>query len=55
MICVCVFFLCVYVHCTTLLFEIILQFKILGGFQWQGEYPWCIIEVKRKNSPTVFK
>ncbi|KAF0762620.1 Uncharacterized protein FWK35_00028170 [Aphis craccivora] len=26
-----------------------------GGFRWQCEYPWCIIEVKSKHFPTVFK
>ncbi|KAF0772607.1 Uncharacterized protein FWK35_00006414 [Aphis craccivora] len=26
-----------------------------GGFQWQSEYLWCMIEVKSKNFPTVFK
>ena len=26
-----------------------------GGFRWQSEYPWCIIEVKSKHFPTVFK
>ncbi|KAE9539820.1 hypothetical protein AGLY_005072 [Aphis glycines] len=32
-----------------------LQFQTLGGgFLWQSEYPWCIIEVK-KHFPTVFK
>ncbi|KAF0766972.1 Uncharacterized protein FWK35_00019262 [Aphis craccivora] len=25
------------------------------GFRWQNEYPWSIIEVKSKHSPTVFK
>ncbi|KAE9526135.1 hypothetical protein AGLY_013766, partial [Aphis glycines] len=26
-----------------------------GGFRWKSEYPWCIIEVKSKLFPTVFK
>ena len=26
-----------------------------GGFRWQSGYPWCIIEVKSKHFPTVFK
>ncbi|KAF0762451.1 Uncharacterized protein FWK35_00008292 [Aphis craccivora] len=26
-----------------------------GDFRWQSEYPWCIIEVKRKHFPTVLK
>ncbi|KAE9525152.1 hypothetical protein AGLY_014566 [Aphis glycines] len=26
-----------------------------GGFRWKSEYPWCIIEVKSKHFPTVFK
>ncbi|KAF0764193.1 Uncharacterized protein FWK35_00007123 [Aphis craccivora] len=25
------------------------------GFRWKSEYPWCIIEVKSKHFPTVFK
>ncbi|KAF0740841.1 Uncharacterized protein FWK35_00033344 [Aphis craccivora] len=25
------------------------------GFHWQDEYPWCIIEVKSKYFPIVFK
>ncbi|KAE9544319.1 hypothetical protein AGLY_001498, partial [Aphis glycines] len=27
----------------------------IGGFRWQSEYPWCIIEVKSKKLPVVFK
>ncbi|KAF0773781.1 Uncharacterized protein FWK35_00000057 [Aphis craccivora] len=23
-----------------------------GGFRWQNEYPWCIIEVKSNHFPT---
>ncbi|KAF0756299.1 Uncharacterized protein FWK35_00031058 [Aphis craccivora] len=26
-----------------------------GGFRWKSEYPCCIIEVKSKHFPTVFK
>ncbi|KAF0739487.1 Uncharacterized protein FWK35_00039316 [Aphis craccivora] len=26
-----------------------------GGFRWQSEYLWRIIEVKSKHFPTVFK
>ncbi|KAF0700435.1 Uncharacterized protein FWK35_00032396, partial [Aphis craccivora] len=26
-----------------------------GGFRWQSEYPWCIIEVKCKYFPIVLK
>ncbi|KAF0764252.1 Uncharacterized protein FWK35_00036972 [Aphis craccivora] len=26
-----------------------------GGFRWKSEYPWCIIEVKSKPLPIVFK
>ncbi|KAE9534735.1 hypothetical protein AGLY_008027 [Aphis glycines] len=26
-----------------------------GGFRWKSEYPWCIIQVKSKHFPTVFK
>ncbi|KAF0768090.1 Uncharacterized protein FWK35_00000696, partial [Aphis craccivora] len=26
-----------------------------GGFRCKSEYPWCIIEVKSKYFPTVFK
>ncbi|KAF0755816.1 Uncharacterized protein FWK35_00026114, partial [Aphis craccivora] len=26
-----------------------------GGFRCKSEYPWCIIEVKSKHFPTVFK
>ncbi|KAE9522195.1 hypothetical protein AGLY_017455, partial [Aphis glycines] len=26
-----------------------------GGFRWKSEYLWCIIEVKSKHFPTVFK
>ena len=26
-----------------------------GGFRGQNEYAWCIIEVKSKHFPTVFK
>ncbi|KAF0767535.1 Uncharacterized protein FWK35_00002086 [Aphis craccivora] len=26
-----------------------------GGFRWKSEYPWCIIKVKSKRFPTVFK
>ncbi|KAF0751226.1 sideroflexin-2-like [Aphis craccivora] len=26
-----------------------------GGFRWKSEYIWCIIEVKSKHFPTVFK
>ncbi|KAF0687265.1 Uncharacterized protein FWK35_00034332 [Aphis craccivora] len=26
-----------------------------GSFRWKSEYPWCIIEVKSKHFPTVFK
>ncbi|KAE9530856.1 hypothetical protein AGLY_011318 [Aphis glycines] len=26
-----------------------------GGFRWQSEYSWCIIEVKSKHFPTIFK
>ncbi|KAF0742800.1 Uncharacterized protein FWK35_00026133, partial [Aphis craccivora] len=25
------------------------------GFQWKSKYPWCIIEIKSKHFPTVFK
>ncbi|KAF0762597.1 Uncharacterized protein FWK35_00016144 [Aphis craccivora] len=25
------------------------------GFRWKSEYPWCIMEVKSKNFPRVFK
>ncbi|KAF0772476.1 Uncharacterized protein FWK35_00006581 [Aphis craccivora] len=25
------------------------------GFRWKNEYDWCIIEVKSKHFPTVFK
>ncbi|KAF0766124.1 Uncharacterized protein FWK35_00014013 [Aphis craccivora] len=33
-----------------------LQFQTLGGgFRCKSEYPWCIIEVKSKHFPTVFK
>ncbi|KAF0767482.1 Uncharacterized protein FWK35_00013257 [Aphis craccivora] len=24
-------------------------------FRWKSEYPWCIIKVKSKHFPTVFK
>ncbi|KAF0761028.1 Uncharacterized protein FWK35_00038921 [Aphis craccivora] len=26
-----------------------------GGFRCKSEYNWCIIQVKRKHFPTVFK
>ncbi|KAF0715503.1 Uncharacterized protein FWK35_00037995 [Aphis craccivora] len=26
-----------------------------SGFRWQSEYPWCIMQVKSKHFPTVFK
>ncbi len=26
-----------------------------GGYRWQNEYPWCIVEVKSKHFPTIFK
>ncbi|KAF0757042.1 Uncharacterized protein FWK35_00026259 [Aphis craccivora] len=26
-----------------------------GGFRCKSEYPWCILEVKSKHFPTVFK
>ncbi|KAF0762731.1 Uncharacterized protein FWK35_00031314 [Aphis craccivora] len=26
-----------------------------GGFRCKREYPWCIIQVKSKHFPTVFK
>ncbi|KAF0763287.1 Uncharacterized protein FWK35_00007935, partial [Aphis craccivora] len=26
-----------------------------GGFRCKSEYPWCIIEVKSKHFPIVFK
>ncbi|KAE9521931.1 hypothetical protein AGLY_017665 [Aphis glycines] len=26
-----------------------------GGFRWKSEYPWCIIGVKSKHYPIVFK
>ena len=26
-----------------------------GGFRCKSEYPWCIIQVKSKHFPTVFK
>ncbi|KAE9537364.1 hypothetical protein AGLY_006387 [Aphis glycines] len=26
-----------------------------GGLRWKSEYPWCIIKVKSKHFPTVFK
>ncbi|KAF0769731.1 Uncharacterized protein FWK35_00023678 [Aphis craccivora] len=29
--------------------------KYRGGFRCKSEYPWCIIEVKSKHFPTVFK
>ncbi|KAE9533272.1 hypothetical protein AGLY_009313 [Aphis glycines] len=29
--------------------------NFVGGFRWKSEYPWCIIEVKNKHFPTVFK
>ncbi|KAE9541249.1 hypothetical protein AGLY_004494 [Aphis glycines] len=29
--------------------------KFGGGFRWKSEYPWCIIKVKSKHFPTVFK
>ncbi|KAF0751169.1 Uncharacterized protein FWK35_00023260 [Aphis craccivora] len=32
------------------------QFQTLGGgFRCKSKYPWCIIEVKSKHFPTVFK
>ncbi|KAF0764161.1 Uncharacterized protein FWK35_00020499 [Aphis craccivora] len=53
MMCVC-FFLCL---CTAYIVEIILQSisNFEGGFRCKNEYPWCIIEVKSKHFPTVFK
>ncbi|KAE9526904.1 hypothetical protein AGLY_013552 [Aphis glycines] len=29
--------------------------NLRGDFRWKSEYPWCIIEVKSKYFPTVFK
>ncbi|KAE9525473.1 hypothetical protein AGLY_014273 [Aphis glycines] len=29
--------------------------NIRGDFRWKSEYPWCIIQVKSKHFPTVFK
>ncbi|KAF0765099.1 Uncharacterized protein FWK35_00003529, partial [Aphis craccivora] len=29
--------------------------NLRGGFRWQSKYPWCLIEVKSKHFPTVFK
>ncbi|KAE9537903.1 hypothetical protein AGLY_005875 [Aphis glycines] len=29
--------------------------KLLMNLRWKSEYPWCIIEVKSKHFPTVFK
>ncbi|KAF0772331.1 Uncharacterized protein FWK35_00000500 [Aphis craccivora] len=29
--------------------------NIGGGFRCKSEYPWCIVEVKSKHFPTVFK
>ncbi|KAF0759337.1 Uncharacterized protein FWK35_00013961, partial [Aphis craccivora] len=26
-----------------------------GCFRWKNKYPWCIIEVKSKYFPAVFK
>ncbi|KAF0761760.1 Uncharacterized protein FWK35_00011636 [Aphis craccivora] len=26
-----------------------------GGFRWKSEYLWCIIKIKSKHFPTVFK
>ncbi|KAF0728055.1 Uncharacterized protein FWK35_00020330 [Aphis craccivora] len=31
------------------------QINFWGGFRYQSEYPWCIIEVKSKHFPTVLK
>ncbi|KAF0752590.1 Uncharacterized protein FWK35_00025061 [Aphis craccivora] len=29
--------------------------NFMGGFRWQRGYPWCIIQAKSKNFPTVKK
>ncbi|KAF0762859.1 Uncharacterized protein FWK35_00018228 [Aphis craccivora] len=47
------FFVCL---CTAYLVEIMLQFQTSGGgLRCKSEYPWCIIKVKSKHFPTVFK
>ncbi|KAF0761812.1 Uncharacterized protein FWK35_00012389 [Aphis craccivora] len=52
MICVCFFFMSVYsITCRNN--ASIINFRF--GFRWKSEYPWCIIEVKNKNFPRVFK
>ncbi|KAF0771716.1 Uncharacterized protein FWK35_00012215 [Aphis craccivora] len=54
MMCVCVCFLFVSVHSITSRNNAsILSFG--GGFRWQSEYSWCIIEAKSKHFPKVFK
>ncbi|KAE9544123.1 hypothetical protein AGLY_001812 [Aphis glycines] len=32
-----------------------IDFTMMGGFRWQSEYPWCIIEFKSKHFSTIFK
>ncbi|KAF0771222.1 Uncharacterized protein FWK35_00001957 [Aphis craccivora] len=55
---VCVFFfslMCVFLSVYSITCQnnaSILNFR--GGIRLQSEYPWCIIEVKSKNFPTVF-
>ncbi|KAF0770718.1 Uncharacterized protein FWK35_00008485 [Aphis craccivora] len=52
MMCVC-FFFCVCVSITSRNNVPISNFG--GGFRCISEYTWCIIEVKSKHFPTVFK
>ncbi|KAF0767781.1 Uncharacterized protein FWK35_00019365 [Aphis craccivora] len=52
MMCVCFFFVSVY-SITSRNNTQISNFE--GDFRCKSEYPWCIIEVKSKYFPTVFK
>ncbi|KAE9523886.1 hypothetical protein AGLY_015774, partial [Aphis glycines] len=51
---VCVFLVFVSVYSITSRNNILIS-NFGGGFRWQNEYPWYIIEVKSKDYPTVFK
>ncbi|KAF0772685.1 Uncharacterized protein FWK35_00003994 [Aphis craccivora] len=50
----CVFFFCVSVYSITSRNNAPIS-NFGGGCQCKSEYPWCIIEVKSKHFPTVFK
>ncbi|KAF0754774.1 Uncharacterized protein FWK35_00020760 [Aphis craccivora] len=49
------FFYCSSLIATTCKKDVPCSSYFRGGFRCKSEYPWCIIKVKSKHFPTVFK